>query len=133
MTALARQIDAEHPATDAGNGISITPLRKQLAGDIQTPLLVLLGAVGFVLLIACANVASLLLHAPRRVTGDRRLRGSGRQPRTLVAPISHREPDAVSGGGALGIALALWCTSFLVSIFPNDIANLSIPASNISP
>ncbi len=61
MQALALQMDAEHPATDAGNGVSITLLRKQLAGDIQTPLLVLLGAVGFVLLIACANVASLLL------------------------------------------------------------------------
>lgn len=46
MQALAQQMNAEHPATDAGNGVGITPLRKQLAGDIRTPLLVLLGAVG---------------------------------------------------------------------------------------
>jgi len=61
MRALTLQMVAEHPTTDTGNGVDVTPLRSQLAGDIQTPLLVLLGAVGFVLLIACANVASLLL------------------------------------------------------------------------
>ena len=46
MKALALQIGAEHPTTDAGNGVRVTPLRKQLAGDIETPLLVLLGRGG---------------------------------------------------------------------------------------
>jgi len=128
MTALARQIDAEHPATDAGNGISITPLRKQLAGDIQTPLLVLLGAVGFVLLIACANVASLLLaRATTRHKEIAACAALGASRGRLLRQFLTESLMLSLAGGALGIALALWCTSFLVSIFPNDIANLSIP------
>ena len=128
MQALALQINAEHPATDAGNGVSITPLRKQLAGDIRTPLLVLLGAVGFVLLIACANVASLLLA--RATTRHKEIAAcaalGASSGRLLRQFLTESLLLSVAGGG-LGVALALWCTRFLVSIFPNDIANLSIP------
>jgi putative ABC transport system permease protein len=128
MTALARQMDAEHPATDSGNGAKITPLRSQLAGDIQTPLLVLLGAVGFVLLIACANVASLLLA--RATTRHKEIAvcaAMGASHGRLLRQFLMESVLLCLAGGALGIALALWCTSVLVSIFPNDIANLSIP------
>jgi predicted permease len=128
MTALALQIDAEHPTTDAGNGVKITPLRKQLAGDIQTPLLVLLGAVGFVLLIACANVASLLLaRATTRHKEIAACAALGASRGRLLRQFLTESLMLSLAGGALGIALALWCTNFLVSIFPNDIANLSIP------
>jgi predicted permease len=128
MTALARQMDAEHPTTDAGNGVKITPLRRQLAGDIQTPLLVLLGAVGFVLLIACANVASLLLaRATTRHKEIAACAALGASRARLLRQFLTESLMLSLAGGALGIALALWCTSFLVSIFPNDIANLSIP------
>ena len=128
MTALALQIDAEHPATDAGNAVNITPLRRQLAGDIQTPLLVLLGAVGFVLLIACANVASLLLaRATTRHKEIAACAALGASRGRLLRQFLTESLLLSVAGGALGIALALWCTSFLVSIFPNDIANLSIP------
>ncbi|MHB8412547.1 MAG: ADOP family duplicated permease [Candidatus Acidiferrales bacterium] len=128
MTALARHVDAEHPATDAGNGITVTPLRRQLAGDIQTPLLVLLGAAGFVLLIACANVASLLLARAttrHKEIAIRAALGAGRG--RLLRQFFTESLLLAPAGGALGIALAWSCTNFLVSIFPNDIANLSIP------
>jgi putative ABC transport system permease protein len=128
MTALARQMDAEHPATDAGNGVNVTPLRRQLVGDIQTPLIVLLGAVGFVLLIACANVASLLLaRATARHKEIAACAALGASSGRLLRQFLTESLMLSLAGGALGIALALWCTSFLVSIFPNDIANLSIP------
>ena len=128
MQALALQIDAEHPATDAGNGVKITPLRRQLAGDIQTPLLVLLGAVGFVLLIACANVASLLLaRATTRYKEIAACAALGASRARLLRQFLTESLLLSLAGGALGIALALWCTHFLVSIFPNDIANVSIP------
>jgi putative ABC transport system permease protein len=128
MKALALQIDAEHPTTDAGNGVNITPLRRQLAGDIQTPLLVLLGAVGFVLLIASANVASLLLA--RATTRHKEIAtcaalGAGRV--RLLRQFLTESLLLSLAGGALGMVLAMWCTNFLVSIFPNDIANVSIP------
>ncbi len=128
MTALALQIGAEHPATDTGNAVKITPLRKQLAGDIQTPLLVLLGAVGFVLLIACANVASLMLaRATTRHKEIAACAALGASQGRLLRQFLTESLLLSLAGGALGIALALWCTNFLVSIFPNDIANLSIP------
>jgi putative ABC transport system permease protein len=128
MTALALQMDAEHSTTDAGNGVQLTPLRRQLVGDIQTPLFVLLGAVGFVLLIACANVASLLLA--RATTRHKEIAacaalGAGRG--RLLRQFLTESLILSLAGGALGIAFALWCTNFLVSIFPNDIANVSIP------
>jgi putative ABC transport system permease protein len=61
MNALERQLAFQHPETDAGNETWVEPLRHQLAGDIRTPLLALSGAVAFVMLIVCVNVASLLL------------------------------------------------------------------------
>ncbi len=128
MKALALQMDAEHPTTDAGNGVKVTPLRRQLAGDIQTPLLVLLGAVGFVLLIACANVASLLLaRATTRHKEIAACAALGASRARLLRQFLTESLLLSLAGGAIGIALALWCTNFLVSIFPNDIANVSIP------
>ena len=128
MTALALQIDGEHPTTDAGNGVNITPLREQLVGDIQTPLFVLMGAVGFVLLIACANVASLLLaRATTRHKEIAACAALGASRGRLLRQFLTESLMLSLAGGVLGIALALWCTNFLVSIFPNDIANLSIP------
>jgi predicted permease len=128
MTALALQIAAEHPSTDTGNGVTITPLRSQLAGDIQTPLLVLSGAVGFVLLIACANVASLLLaRATARHKEIAACAALGASRARLLRQFLTESLLLSLAGGALGMALALWCTKFLVSIFPNDIANVSIP------
>ena len=61
MTLVGRQLEQEHPAENAGYGIFVNPLERHVAGTVRTPLLVLLGAVGFVLLIACVNVAGLFL------------------------------------------------------------------------
>ena len=128
MTNLAAQLAAERPSTDTGNGVAITPLRKELAGDIQTPLLVLMGAVGFVLLIACANVASLLLaRATTRQKEIAACAALGASRGRLLRQFLTESLLLSLTGGALGTALAFWCKSFLISIFPNDIANLSIP------
>ena len=58
---MEAQVIAAHPDTDSGNRVVLVPLREQLAGDIRKPLLLLMGAVGLVLLIACANTAGLAL------------------------------------------------------------------------
>jgi putative ABC transport system permease protein len=61
MNTLAAQFETQYPDINKGKGISVTPLREDLVGDISSSLWILLGAVGFVLLIACANVANLQL------------------------------------------------------------------------
>jgi predicted permease len=134
MNSLERQIAAQHSDTDAGNETWVQPLRQQLVGDIRTPLLALSGAVALVLLIACVNIASLLLAraASRRVEVSVRVAiGAGRL--RLLQQFLCESLLLSFLGGAFGIILALWCTRFLLAIFPNGVANLSIPRVDAIP
>lgn len=134
MNALERQIAAQHPQTDIGNTTWIEPLRHQLAGDIRTPLLALFGAVGFVLLIACVNIAGLVLAraASRRTELSVRLAIGATKMRLMQQHLCEGMVLAALGG-ALGMLLAVLCTRFLVEIFPNNVANLNIPRVETIP
>jgi putative ABC transport system permease protein len=134
MNALERQIAAQHPQTDAGNETWVEPLRRILSGDIRTPLLALFGAVGFVLLIACANIAGLVLAraAGRKTEMSVRLAIGATRLRLLQQYLSEGLLLGLMGG-ALGVVMAFWCTRFLLAIFPNNIANLSIPRVEAIP
>jgi predicted permease len=134
MTALAERLAHEHPDTSSGEGVMLKPIRQQIAGDIRTPLLVLLGAVGFVLLISCVNVANLLLaHAAarEREIAVRTALGAGRL--RLLRQMLTESLLLSLAGGAAGLLLAYWSTGFLLSLFPNNIANLSIPTVEAIP
>ena len=134
MNALERRIATDHPNTDAGNETFVEPLRQQLSGDIRTPLLALLAAVGLVLVIACVNIAGLLLAraAGRRVEVSVRVAIGASRLRLLRQFLC--ESLLLSFlGGALGVVLALWCTHLLLAIFPNGVANLSIPRIEAIP
>ena len=134
MNALEHQIASQHRQTDAGNETWVEPLRHHLSGDIRTPLMMLLGAVGVVLLIASVNIAGLMLArvASRRTELAVRVAIGASRSRLLQQCLAEGLLLGCAGG-ALGIALALWCTPFMVAIFPNNVANVSIPRVEAIP
>ena len=122
MDGLARNLALAYPDTDKGNGIRVTPLKQEIVQDIRPFLLVLLAAVGFVLLIACVNVANLLLA---RSTGRARefaLRTAlgANQGRVIRQLLTESFLLAIAGG-ALGLLLASWGTRAGLSLVPSTL------------
>lgn len=129
MNAIAEQLAREYPATNkdipAANLIS---LRQAVSGDIRLPLLVLMCAVGFVLLIACANVANLLLVHGMGRRGEVAIRKAIGAPRWRLLRQFLTESILLSFiGGLCGVALAAAIVRSLLALFPENIANVSIP------
>ncbi len=128
MDALAARLDRDHPDAyrDAGFGIGLGPLREQLVEGARTPLLVLLGAVGFVLLIACANIANLLIARAASRVREMAVRtalgaGRGRLAQQLLA----ESFLLAAAGGVLGVLTAVWGVDVIRGLAPTDLPRLA--------
>jgi predicted permease len=119
MNAIQRDLDRQYPDANRGVGIAMNSLKQQIVGDVRGTILLLFGAVTLVLLIACANVANLMLarsNARAREFGIRAALGAsrGRIVRQLLT-----ESIVLSGlGGSLGIAVAGFALHALLTTLP---------------
>lgn len=125
MRTIAGALAATHPF-NKDHSVALVPLREELTGRVQRSLVVLYAAVGVLLVIACVNVANLLLArsaARRREIAIRTALGAGRLP--IVRQFLVESLILAIGGGLLGLALARWSLDALLAFSPAGLLNVS--------
>lgn len=126
LQAVVKRLQRDYPATNRVMGAGMTPLHEFLVGDTRLPLLVLLGAVGLLLLIACANVGNLMLVKAAGREREAALRlalGAGR--RRLVRQALTESLVMSALGGVAGVALGWWGTRALQALQPQGMLRVS--------
>src|SRR5580700_1937075 len=122
MEKIAQNLAASYPESDKGLGVTIVALKTDVVGDVRGILLVLLGAVSFVLLIACANVANLLLARSTGRSREFAIRSAlGASPGRVIRQLLTESVMLGIAGGAIGLLLAKWGTRAILAALPETL------------
>ncbi len=126
MATITERLEQQYPDTNSGWSAIVMPLHERFVGDIRPALMVLLGAVCFLLLIACANVANLLLARSTARQKEIAIRTAlGARRGRIVQQLLTESVMLSMTGGALGLLFAFWGVGILTSLSPGSIPRLS--------
>jgi predicted permease len=126
MTVIARRLERQYPDTNKGRTVAVTRVRDEMVGDVRLTLYLLLGAVSVVLLIACANTATLLLGKAMARTREVAVRAAlGASRRRIVRQLITESLLLALVAGAAGLLLANWGSKALVALAPADLPRLA--------
>ena len=126
MTAIGARLEQQYPASNRNKSVAVTRMRDEMVGDVRTTLYLLLGAVSLVLLIACANMANLLLAKGTSRGREIAIRAAIGASRGHIVKLLIAESVTLAIlAGVAGLALAVWGSNALVAIAPRNVPRLA--------
>ena len=131
MTGISERLGEQYPDTNKNVRVIVTPLQREMVGDVESMLYLLLGAVALVLLIACATMATLLLAKATARISEMSVRAAlGASRSRIVKQMLVEASVQAVAAGTIGVLIAIWGTRTLVAFSPPDVPRLDEVAVN---